>query len=122
MDFEYNKIHIRGVVVNPNAKESLRPLGDRIVVRRETPADKTPGGILLPDNGKEKPTRGVVVAVGPGKDQVLSASSVLTNPLSVNVGDVVLFTSYAGNSVELDGEELLIMREDDILCVVEKSK
>ena len=102
-------------------KETLRPLGDKIVVRRQEAPKASEGGILLPDNAKEKPTRGVVVAVGPGKPEE-GVAGIINCAMSVKPGDVVLFTSYAGNSVEIDGQELLIMREDDILCVVEKFK
>jgi chaperonin GroES len=91
------------------------PLNDKIVVKRLEAEEKTAGGILLPDTAKEKPKQGKVLSVGDGK--------LLENgrraPLQVKEGDRVLFTSYAGNEVSVDGEDLLIMSEDDILAVVE---
>ena len=91
------------------------PLNDKIVVKRLEAEEKTAGGIVLPDTAKEKPKQGIVSAVGDGK--------LLENgkraPLQVREGDRVLFTSYAGSEVNIDGEEYLIMTEDDILAVVE---
>ena len=94
---------------------ALRPLDDRVVVKTLESEEKTAGGIVLPDNAKEKPQRGRVVAAGPGK---LSDSGDRI-ALSVKVGDEVLFGKYAGNDVKLDGEELKIMRESDLLAKVE---
>ena len=93
----------------------VRPLNDKIVVKRVESADKTAGGILLPDTAKEKPREGKVLSLGEGKrlDNGKRAS------FQVKEGDRVLFTSYAGNEVTIDGEEYLIMTEDDILAVVE---
>lgn len=92
----------------------VTPLNDKIVVERLTADDKTSGGIILPDTAKEKPKQGKVLAVGDGK--------VLENgkraAFQVKVNDRVLFTSYAGNEVTVDGKEYLIMTEDDILAVV----
>jgi chaperonin GroES len=91
------------------------PLNDKIVVKRLEAEEKTSGGIVLPDTAKEKPRQGKVLSLGDGKllDNGKRAS------FQVKEGDRVLFTSYAGNEVNIDGEELLIMTEDDILAVVE---
>jgi chaperonin GroES len=97
-------------------KMKIRPLQDRIIVKRLEEEEKTGGGIIIPDTAKEKPMEGKVVAVGKGK--VLENGKVL--PLDVRAGDRVLFSKYAGTEVKLDGEEHLIMREDDILGIVEK--
>jgi chaperonin GroES len=93
----------------------FRPLQDRIIVKREEEEQKTKGGIIIPDTAKEKPIRGKVIAVGNGK--VLEDGKV--RPLDVKAGDVILFTKYGGTEIKIDGEEFLIMREDDILGVVE---
>jgi chaperonin GroES len=93
----------------------IRPLQDRIVVSRIAEQEKTKGGIIIPDTAKEKPVEGKVLAVGNGR--VLEDGS--TRKLDVKVGDRVLFNKYGGTEVKLDGEDLLIMREDDILGVVE---
>lgn len=93
----------------------LQPLGERIVVQREESEETTAGGIVLPDTAKEKPARGVVVAVGDGK--LLDDGSRAASQLSE--GDRVLFSSYAGETVEVDDVEYLLMREDDVLAVVE---
>jgi chaperonin GroES len=90
------------------------PLNDKIVVERLEAEDKTAGGIILPDNAKEKPKQGKILALGDGK--VLDSGNRAT--FQVKVGDRVLFTSYAGNEVTVDGKEFLIMTEDDILAVV----
>jgi chaperonin GroES len=93
----------------------LQPLGERIVVQREESETTTAGGIVLPDSAKEKPARGKVVAIGSGKlldDGTRSESQLKT-------GDHVLFTSYAGETVEIDDVEYLLMREDDVLAVIE---
>lgn len=92
----------------------LEPLHDRIIVKRLAAATKTAGGIIIPDSAQEKPKEAEVVAVGPGK--ILPDGSRST--MNVKKGDTVLFTSYAGDEIKVDGEELLIMREDDILVVV----
>ncbi len=97
------------------AKIKIRPLQDRVIVRRLEEEEKTEGGIIIPDTAKEKPMEGKVVAVGKGK--VLEDGKVV--PLDVKAGDRVLFSKYAGTEVKLDGEEHLIMREDDILGIVE---
>ena len=97
-------------------KMKIRPLQDRVIVRRLEEEEKTTGGIIIPDTAKEKPMEGRVVAVGKGK--VLEGGKVLS--LDVKVGDRVLFGKYAGTEVKLEGEEHLIMREEDILGIIEK--
>ena len=94
---------------------NLRPLQDRIIVKRLEEETKTAGGILIPDTAKEKPQQGEVVAVGKGK--VTEDGKIL--PLDVKVGNKVLFGKYAGTEIKLDGQDYLIMREDDILGVME---
>ncbi len=93
----------------------LRPLQDRVIVKRVAEEEKTKGGIIIPDTAKEKPIEGKVLAVGNGK--VLEDGKV--RALDVKAGDRILFTKYAGTEVKLDGEEHLIIREEDILGVVE---
>src|SRR5262245_46099599 len=92
------------------------PLNDKIVVKRMEAEEKTAGGIVLPDTAKEKPKQGKVLSLGDGK--LLESGK--RAPFQVREGDTVLFTSYAGNEVTVDGEELLIMTEEDVLAVVEK--
>jgi chaperonin GroES len=94
----------------------IRPLHDRVIVKREDEERKSPGGIVIPDTAAEKPIRGKVVAVGKGK--VLEDGKV--RPLDVKVGDRILFGKYGGNEVKVDGEELLVLREEDIMAVIEK--
>ena len=94
----------------------IRPLQDRVIVKRIEEEEKTKGGIIIPDTAKEKPMEGKVIAVGKGK--VLDDGKV--HPLDVKAGDRVLFGKYSGTEVKIDGEEHLIMREDDILGVIEK--
>ncbi len=91
------------------------PLNDKIVVKRVEAEDKTAGGIVLPDTAKEKPRQGKVLSVGEGK--LLDSGK--RAPFQVKEGDRVLFSSYSGNEVNIDGEDLLVMSEDDILAVVE---
>jgi chaperonin GroES len=93
----------------------LQPLGDRVVVRREEGESRTAGGIVLPDAAKEKPTRGVIEAVGNGK--LLDDGN--RGKLQVQVGDRVLFSSWAGETFKVGDDELLLMREEDILAVLE---
>jgi chaperonin GroES len=93
----------------------LKPLNDRVVVKRIEEEEKTAGGIIIPDTAKEKPIQGEVLAVGTGK--LMEDGS--RRPLDLKAGDRVLFGKYAGTDIKIDGEELLIMREDDILAVVE---
>ncbi len=97
------------------AKTKIRPLQDRVIVRRLEEEEKTEGGIIIPDTAKEKPMEGKVLAVGKGK--VSEGGKVV--PLDVKKADRILFSKYAGTEVKLDGEEHLIMREDDILGIVE---
>jgi chaperonin GroES len=94
----------------------LKPLHDRVLVKRLEEEEKTKGGIIIPDTAKEKPIRGEVKAVGPGK---------LTDEgkrmeMSVSAGDRVMFNKYAGTEIKIDGEEHLVMREDDIVAVIEE--
>jgi chaperonin GroES len=97
------------------AKAKIRPLGEKVVVKRLEADEKTAGGIVLPDTAKEKPKRGVVQAVGDGK--LLDNGK--RSSLQVKKGDQVLFTSYAGTEIKVDGDELLIMDEGDILAIIE---
>jgi len=93
----------------------FRPLHDRVVIRRLTAEEKTSGGIIIPDTAQEKPMRGEVVAAGPGaRDE----RGVIT-PLDVKSGDEVLFGKWSGTEVKLDGEELLIMKESDIMGIID---
>ena len=93
----------------------IRPLQDRIVVKRLAAEEKTAGGLIIPDTAKEKPIQGKVIAVGNGK--VTKDGKV--RPIDVKVGDTVLFGKYSGTEVKLDGEELVVLRQDDVLGVVE---
>ena len=92
----------------------FRPLHDRVIVKLTQEEEKTAGGIFIPDTAKEKPQEGKVVAVGPGKHE---DGKVI--PLGVKAGDKILFGKYSGAEIKLDGEEHLIMREDDILGIIE---
>lgn len=94
---------------------SIRPLGDRVLVQRTEAEEKTAGGILLPDSAKEKPKEGKIISLGDGKTLDNGEKS----KFSVKKGDRVLFTSYAGTEVKVGGNEYLIMREEDILGVIE---
>ena len=94
----------------------IRPLHDRIIMKRIPDEEKTKGGIIIPDTAKEKPLEGLVVAVGNGK--VLENGTV--RPLEIKPGDRVLFVKYAGNEIKINGEEHLMLREDDVLGVIEK--
>ncbi len=94
----------------------IRPLHDRVILKRLEEETKSKGGIIIPDSAKEKPAQGEVIAVGDGK--VLENGTKLS--MNVKKGDKVLFSKYAGTEVKIDGEELLIMREEDILGVLEK--
>ena len=93
----------------------IRPLQDRVIVKRLEEEQKTKGGIIIPDTAKEKPIEGKVIAVGNGKVQ----EDGKVRPLDVKAGDRVLFSKYAGTEIKIDGEEHLIMREEDILGVIE---
>jgi chaperonin GroES len=94
----------------------IRPLQDRVIVQRIAEEEKTKGGLIIPDTAKEKPQEGKIVAVGKGK---LNDDGKIT-PLDVKVNDRVLFGKYAGTEINIDGEEHLIMREEDILGIIEK--
>lgn len=94
---------------------TFRPLHDRVLVRRSDEEQKSAGGIIIPDTAKEKPMQGEVIAVGPGARDEKGA----TIPLDVEIGDIVLFGKYAGTEVKIDGEDLVILRESDIMGVVE---
>jgi chaperonin GroES len=88
----------------------MRPINDRVLVKPADAEETTKGGIIIPDTAKEKPQRGTVVAVGPGKDE---------NPMTVKVNDVVLYGKYAGQEVSHNGQDFLIMKEDDILLILD---
>lgn len=92
----------------------LKPLNDRVLVKRLESEEKTAGGLYIPDTAKEKPSRGKVVAAGPGK----LADDGKRTALAVKAGDLVLFNKYAGTEISIDGEEHLVMREDDILAII----
>ena len=94
----------------------VRPLYDRILVRRVAEEEKTKGGIIIPDSAKEKPSEGEVVAVGSGK--VTDKGDI--RKLEVKAGDRILFGKYSGNEIKVDGDELIILREDEVLGVIEK--
>jgi chaperonin GroES len=97
---------------------TFRPLHDRILVRRVEAEEKTAGGIIIPDNAKEKPMEGEVIAVGPGaRDEAGQL-----HPLDVNVGDRILFGKWSGTEIRLNGEDLLIMKESDVLGVIEATE
>jgi len=91
------------------------PLNDKVLIKRLEATDKTAGGIILPDSAKEKPKQGKILAIGEGRRLENGQRA----PFQVKVGDTVLFTSYAGTEVKIDGEELLLMTEEDILAVVD---
>lgn len=90
-------------------KVNIKPLADRVVIEPSVAEEKTAGGIIIPDTAKEKPQRGVVVAVGPGKKD---------EPITVKVGDVVLYGKYAGTEISFDNSDYLIMRESDIVAII----
>lgn len=92
----------------------VKPLHDRVIVKRVEEEAKTKGGIIIPDTAKEKPVEGLVVAVGNGK--IMENGK--TQPLEVKKGDKILFGKYAGTDIKIDGEEHLIMREDDIIAII----
>ena len=93
---------------------NIRPLHDRVIVRRMEEEKTSPGGIVIPDSATEKPIKGEVLAIGKGK--ILESGDV--RPLDVKVGDMILFGKYSGSEVNVDGEELLVMREDDITAII----
>ncbi|MGE5107942.1 MAG: co-chaperone GroES [Sphingobacteriales bacterium] len=90
-------------------KVNVTPLHDRVIVKPAAAEEKTAGGIIIPDTAKEKPQRGIVIAAGPGKKD---------EPMSVKNGDTVLYGKYAGTEISIEGEDLLIMRESDILAII----
>lgn len=94
----------------------VRPLHDRLIVKRLEEEEKTKGGIIIPDTAKEKPIEGRVIAVGDGKMKEDGTKI----PMEVKVGDRILFAKYAGTEVKIDGEEHLMMREDDVLAIIEE--
>ncbi len=93
----------------------IRPLHDRVMVKRLEEERTSPGGIVIPDSAAEKPVQGKIIAVGKGK--ILEDGTV--RPLDVNVGDKILFGKYSGTEVKVDGDELLVMREEDVMAVIE---
>ncbi len=95
---------------------TIRPLHDRVIVRRVEQDEKTAGGIIIPDTAKEKPIQGEVVAVGPGARD--DRGHLI--PLDVKVGDLVLFGKWGGTDVKLDGEDMLVLKESDIIGIIEK--
>lgn len=94
---------------SPAQKLNVTPLHDRVIVKPAKAEEKTAGGIIIPDTAKEKPQRGTIVAAGPGKKD---------EPVTVKVGDTVLYGKYAGTEIQIEGDDLLIMRESDILAIV----
>ncbi len=96
-------------------KQKIRPLQDRILIRRLEEEEKTVGGIFIPDTAKEKPAQGEVLAVGPGRK--MEDGSV--NPVSLEVGDKVIFSKYAGTEIKVGGEELTILSESDVFAIIE---
>ena len=88
---------------------NVRPLHDRLIVQRSEEEEKTKGGIIIPDTAKEKPQRGTVVAAGPGKKD---------DPVTVKIGDTVLYGKYSGTEIQIEGDDFLIMRESDILAII----
>ncbi|MBK9188042.1 MAG: co-chaperone GroES [Phycisphaerales bacterium] len=102
--------------MSKSAKPVLRPLHDKILVKRDEAQSKTESGIYLPESSKDKPKTGVVTAVGSG---ALNTDTGERIPLTIKAGDKVIFSSYSGTEVKLDGVELLIMSEDDILAVID---
>lgn len=95
---------------------SIRPLHDRLIARRLEGEEKTAGGIIIPDTAKEKPIQAEVIAVGPGARD--DAGRII--PMEVKVGDTVMFTKWGGTEVKIDGEELLVLKESDVIGIVEK--
>jgi chaperonin GroES len=102
-------------LIEERREMKVKPLHDRVIVKRVEEEEKTKGGIIIPDTAKEKPVEGEIMAVGDGK----VADDGKKIPLEVKAGDKVLFGKYAGTEIQIDGEEHLIMREDDIIAIVE---
>lgn len=101
--------------INPGEKMNIRPLHDRVIVRRTQEEKTTESGLIIPDSATEKPSKGEILAIGHGR--INDNGDVIA--LDVKVGDQVLFGQYAGNEIKVDGETLLVMREDDIVAVIE---
>ncbi|MBN8681314.1 MAG: co-chaperone GroES [Chitinophagales bacterium] len=87
----------------------MKPIADRVIIKPAPAEEKTKGGIIIPDTAKEKPQRGEIVAVGPGKDG---------NLMTVQVGDIVLYGKYSGQEINFEGQDYLIMREEEVLCIL----
>ncbi len=104
-----NKCLTKSIQIKKMANPKIKPLADRVVVEAAPAETKTAGGLIIPDTGKEKPQRGKVVAVGTGK---------VDEPMTVKVGDNILYGKYSGTEVQIDGKEYLIMRESDIFAVI----
>jgi len=102
-----------------NKKLNLRPLSDRVVIEPHESEDKTPSGIILPETAKEKPQKGTVLAAGPGR---INADDGKRIEMDVKTGDVVLYARYGGTEIKINGKKLLILKESDILAIVEKEK
>jgi chaperonin GroES len=108
----------RAKIREENDTMKIRPLQDRVLVQRTEGEEKTAGGIIIPDTAKEKPQEGIVIATGKGKPREDGGIT----PLDVAEGDRVLFGKYSGSDVRLDGEDYVILREDDVLAVLDSSK
>jgi len=102
-------------IVRGELKMKIRPLHDRVIIKRMEEERKSAGGIVLPDSATEKPSKGEVLAVGKGK--ILENGSV--RPLDIQIGDKVLFGKYSGTEVKVDGDDVLVMREEDVMAVLE---
>ncbi|MFT6295883.1 MAG: chaperonin GroES [Glaciecola sp.] len=114
-NFLFETIVLKEDLLVPNKKSlSLRPLSDRVAVRRLEPETISAGGIVIPDSASEKPNQGEVLAVGPG----LRLENGKVEPVAVTVGDIVLFGKYSSNEIKIDGEEVLILKESDLLAIM----
>jgi chaperonin GroES len=114
-NFLFETIVLKEDLLVPNKKPlSLRPLSDRVAVRRLEPETISAGGIVIPDSASEKPNQGEVLAVGPG----LRLENGKVEPVAVTVGDIVLFGKYSSNEIKIDGEEVLILKESDLLAIM----
>jgi len=114
-NFLFETIVLKEDLLVPNKKSlSLRPLSDRVAVRRLEPETISAGGIVIPDSASEKPNQGEVLAVGPG----LRLENGKVEPVAVTVGDVVLFGKYSSNEIKINGEEVLILKESDLLAIM----
>jgi chaperonin GroES len=115
-DLPHGPAVARSIIQEFIAMSKFRPLYDRVLVKRLTAEDKTTGGLFLPETAKEKPQQAEVIAAGSGR---LTKNNEI-RPLTVKSGDIVLFGKYAGDEVKIDGEEHIILREEDILAIIEK--